>query len=80
MADLCVFRTQAARTTHMRHLPYASHAVEEANAFAVRKGKSGVKTWAANPDLFPCSVSDATLDKARAVIKVRLWPLHMGCP
>lgn len=45
-------------------------AVEEANAFALKKGKSGVRTWAANPDLFPCELSSGALEKARAVIKV----------
>lgn len=47
-----------------------TRAVEEANAFAVKKGKSGVKSWAANADLFPCEVSAGALDKARATIKV----------
>ncbi|KAF5842058.1 chloroplast-associated SecA protein [Dunaliella salina] len=49
--------------------------VEEANAFAMKNGKPGVKTWAANPDLFPCNLSSAAMDKARAVIKdtVKSW-------
>jgi hypothetical protein len=37
----------------------------------MKKGKSGVQTWAAPAELFPCDISSAAKDKARAVIKVQ---------
>lgn len=65
--------TRAGARTHallLLRTPPLHAAVEEANAFALKKGKSGVRTWAANPDLFPCELSSGALEKARAVIKV----------
>jgi hypothetical protein len=41
-------------------------------AFArTRDGKPRVRTWAANPELFPCELSEETLRKAKKAVQVR---------
>lgn len=44
--------------------------MEEDNAFARgRDGKPRVRTWAVNPDLFPCELSQNTLEMAKKAVK-----------
>lgn len=43
-----------------------------------RDGKPKVRTWAANPELFPCELTTGTVDMAKKAIKVRPWEIHGG--
>uniref|UniRef100_A0A7S0R9H9 Protein translocase subunit SecA n=1 Tax=Chlamydomonas leiostraca TaxID=1034604 RepID=A0A7S0R9H9_9CHLO len=50
-------------------MPEVVSQVEEGNAFAkTRDGKPHLRTWAANPDLFPCDLSAATLESAKKAV------------
>ncbi len=55
-------------------------AVEQDGAWTkTRDGKARVRTWAANPELFPCELSEETLYKAKQAIKASTCrPLHHG--
>jgi preprotein translocase subunit SecA len=52
-------------------VPGSVPAVEEDNLYAKgRDGKTRVRTWAANPELFPCQLSDAAVYQAKRAVQV----------
>ncbi|GFH12233.1 protein translocase subunit SecA [Haematococcus lacustris] len=51
-------------------MPQVVSQVEEENVFGKsRDGKTRVRSWAANPDLFPCDISASTLTLAKQAAK-----------